>query len=326
MAIVIISSEQDASTDDVIDWIKHYGKIFYRINESSAILVCGIEIGIKNAMLIEVDGLRIDLDVIDAFWYRRDNFTITFPAITINKNFPFKKEIELNLQYEKKRMIEYIHFKLLQKRSIGSYFRTNINKLITLEMAREIGISVPRTLLTTRKGELARFREGKSDIICKAISEAILIADIDYGYIYNYTNVLSDGLFDKLNETFPLSLFQHKIEKKYELRIFYLHGQFYSMAIFSQADEQTSVDFRRYNRKKPNRAVPYALPAHIKEKLAELMKKIGLDTGSIDMAVNQDDEYFFFEVNPIGQFGMTSHPCNYYLEKKIAEYLTYAPN
>jgi hypothetical protein len=32
-------------------------------------------------------------------------------------------------------------------------------------------------------------------------------------------------------------------------------------------------------------------------------------------------EYVFLEVNPIGQFGMVSAPCNYNLEKKIAQYL-----
>jgi hypothetical protein len=29
----------------------------------------------------------------------------------------------------------------------------------------------------------------------------------------------------------------------------------------------------------------------------------------------------FLEVNPTGQYGMVSDPCNYYLDKKIAEYL-----
>jgi hypothetical protein len=51
------------------------------------------------------------------------------------------------------------------------------------------------------------------------------------------------------------------------------------------------------------------------------MKQLNLNTGSIDMAVNTENEYVFFEVNPIGQYGMTSVPCNYNLDKKIAEYL-----
>jgi hypothetical protein len=32
-------------------------------------------------------------------------------------------------------------------------------------------------------------------------------------------------------------------------------------------------------------------------------------------------ELVFLEINPVGQFGMVSHPCNYYLEKRIAQNL-----
>ena len=51
------------------------------------------------------------------------------------------------------------------------------------------------------------------------------------------------------------------------------------------------------------------------------MKYVNLNTGSIDMIVTKENEYIFLEVNPVGQFGMVSQPCNYYLEKKITEYL-----
>jgi D-alanine-D-alanine ligase-like ATP-grasp enzyme len=49
------------------------------------------------------------------------------------------------------------------------------------------------------------------------------------------------------------------------------------------------------------------------------MKDLDLESGSIDMVFTQDGEFVFLEVNPIGQFGMTSYPCNYFLEKIIAK-------
>ena len=51
------------------------------------------------------------------------------------------------------------------------------------------------------------------------------------------------------------------------------------------------------------------------------MKLADLDTGSIDMMYSTDGEYYFLEVNPVGQFGMVSYPCNYYIEKEIATIL-----
>lgn len=93
------------------------------------------------------------------------------------------------------------------------------------------------------------------------------------------------------------------------------------MAIFSQNDNKTSVDFRNYNLKKPNRVVPYKLPSYIENKLLKFAKSADLDTGSFDLIVTKKEkEYVFLEVNPYGQFGWLSKNCNYYLEKLIAEY------
>jgi hypothetical protein len=93
------------------------------------------------------------------------------------------------------------------------------------------------------------------------------------------------------------------------------------MAIFSQNNEMTRVDFRRYDYQKPNRQVPYLLPKNIQEKLSMLMERLGMTSGSIDMIKNIEGNYTFLEVNPVGQFGMISLPCNYYLEKKVCETL-----
>jgi hypothetical protein len=37
--------------------------------------------------------------------------------------------------------------------------------------------------------------------------------------------------------------------------------------------------------------------------------------------VARDGREVFLEVNPVGQFGMVSRPCNYQLERKVAELL-----
>jgi glutathione synthase/RimK-type ligase-like ATP-grasp enzyme len=93
------------------------------------------------------------------------------------------------------------------------------------------------------------------------------------------------------------------------------------MAIFSQLDMQTSIDFRNYNLTKPNRTVPFKLPAHVESKLIQLMSILGQKTGSIDIIVTDEKEFVFLEVNPVGQYGMVSYPCNYELNMKMAEYL-----
>ncbi|MBM6497958.1 hypothetical protein H9X54_001390 [Flavobacterium macrobrachii] len=125
----------------------------------------------------------------------------------------------------------------------------------------------------------------------------------------------------KKKEHFFPSLLQEYIQKKYELRIFFLNDKLYSMAIFSQESEQTKIDYRNYQKEKPNRRVPYKLPIEIEEKLIFFMRKIELNSGSIDMIVTYSNEYYFLEVNPVGQFGALSYNCNYNIENLIADYL-----
>jgi glutathione synthase/RimK-type ligase-like ATP-grasp enzyme len=133
--------------------------------------------------------------------------------------------------------------------------------------------------------------------------------------------LVDDQNIAKIPDLFAESLFQALIPKKYEIRSFFFQDKFYSMAIFSQNDDQTKVDFRNYNWKKPNRNVPFQLPAWLEDKLYKLMKLLGLHSGSFDLIFTPEGEYVFLEVNPVGQFGMVSIPCNYGLEKILAEYL-----
>ena len=124
-----------------------------------------------------------------------------------------------------------------------------------------------------------------------------------------------------MSDSFFPSLFQEQIQKKYELRIFYIDKRFFSMAIFSQSNKKTLTDFRNYDFEKPNRNVPYKLPKHIEEKLILIMDRMSFNTGSIDMIYDLEGNYIFLEINPVGQYGMTSVPCNYNLDFEIAKSL-----
>jgi glutathione synthase/RimK-type ligase-like ATP-grasp enzyme len=93
------------------------------------------------------------------------------------------------------------------------------------------------------------------------------------------------------------------------------------MAIFSQKNPKTLVDSRKIDLSAPNRSVPFKLPVDVKSKLSKVLRELKLNTGSIDMLVSTSNDYIFLEVNPIGQFGMVSRPCNYPIEQNISNLL-----
>ncbi len=138
----------------------------------------------------------------------------------------------------------------------------------------------------------------------------------------SYTKLVNKRFINSLPDIFPTMLFQQYIEKEYEIRIFYLDGKLYPMAIFSQSSDKTKVDFRNYDFNNPNRTVSCKLPKEVEEKLMAFMKDYKFDAASVDMVkCKNTGKHYFLEVNTHGQFGMVSEPCNYYLENKIAETL-----
>lgn len=163
------------------------------------------------------------------------------------------------------------------------------------------------------------FYEINNQIIIKPISNAIFFKK-DQKVHSMYTTRVTKKIISNMPEYFFPILVQHEIKKDFEIRTFYLDEKFYSAAIISQNDSQTSVDFRNYNFDNPNRIIPYKIPDEIECKLKCIMKELNLETGSIDM-IYSNNKYYFLEINPMGQYDMISAPCNLMLPKHIAFFL-----
>lgn len=315
MILIISKKEGEESTDHVMDWLKHLGGDFFRLNGKDFI---------QNAQYdnneFSIDG--IELEKINIVWNRRwfdGNF---IQNLIRNVNLENQNILELNSSISKElRILSKMFFdKLKLKKWLSNRFEITYTKMEVLEKAHSISLKVPNTTICTKKENLVRFKKKHLRIITKAIVDPVFFTNEGKASL-SKTIEVTDTLIDKIPITFFPSLFQKLIEKKYEIRVFFLDNKFYSMAIFSQLDKETQIDFRNYNEANPNRTVPYKLPQLIESKLKELIDYFKFTTGSIDLIKGVDDNYYFLEVNPVGQFGMTSFPCNYYLEKKIAKYL-----
>lgn len=295
--LLIHSIGMDISTNEIIDWFYIHKKSFQRINsDSSYHLKIDDEITIEN----------INIEDFKSYWYRKGAFS------GLNHQTSEVPQIQYLLEENRIKILQYVEAKLCEKKHLNRYFNSNPNKLLVLEQANRLGLKIPDFVLTNN------LTQSDKKYIYKPINEGGHLELEDFA-ANTYTEIF-DG---RKKEVYGLTFLQELIEKRYELRIFYLDGRFFTMAILSQKDKQTEVDFRHYNETKPNRNAPFKLPKDVEEKLDMLMKKLDLKSGSIDMIVSKDRQYYFLEVNPVGQFGMVSYPCNYHLEKEIAEYLSY---
>jgi ATP-GRASP peptide maturase of grasp-with-spasm system len=323
--IIIVSENTDGSTTHVLQWIKKLGfqdKVI-RINVEELVYLDIFDLD-TNSIIIDVDGIKVDLSKeVSVIWFRRGNIPLSLKREgQVRKKLKLFKSDELNISVKDHLLAESFDFiealNNPKTKIIGGYGKGSVNKLKVLQKAKELGLLIPRTVIVDSKLKLQNFfDENEQRIITKGISDTLSFENDRMGYIV-YTNSISQEKIDELPNNFFPSLFQANIDKKIELRVFYWFGKVYALSIFSQLDDQTHTDFRIYNDKKPNRMVPYKLPIDIIEKIISLMDQIGLDTGSLDFIMDKNDQYYFLEVNPVGQFGMVSGPGNYFIEKQIA--------
>lgn len=329
--ILICSQEAELSTNDVMDWIWYLN---YKINvvrvnvEDKISSVSSIIDTGSNKITLQVaknhNGVKIDVSQVKSYWYRRGKIQIFHNRINNINNIGIINNINRHLlddrEYKEEYYIRSIEESANQR--IGSYFTRDVNKIILMKKAANAGLEIPETIITDDRNELIRFIRKHGDVVVKPVAN-LFTAELDNTLYTMYTALLNESFIPSLPNDFTSSYFQQYIKKLYELRVFFLHGECFAMAIFSQTNKQTEVDFRRYDWQNPNRYVPYKLPKDIEDKICLLMNDVNLDSGSIDIIYSVDKKYYFLEVNPIGQFGMVSYPCNYFLEKKIANILIY---
>ncbi len=311
--ILIFSYSGDFSTDRVIDWLNYYKYPFLRFN-SSAIFNESLRVDLLERN-IYVDGILLPIDKINAIWYRKFGLIRDFDFFN-NPEIEFKTL--LHLHHEHVSLWRSICYILKNKKWLTDPNKSNLNKCAILLEASEFGLKIPATYIVNNKKELLNILDDGNYII-KSIYDSFFVRK-EYGVFSMYTKELTKELFNEndLPDFFSASLMQEKIDKLFEIRVFYINSEMFAMAIFSQTSSQTQDDFRDYVWSKPNRNVPYKLPSLIKQKIHKLMKKVGLNCGSLDLIKGIDGNYYFLEINPVGQFGMIEIPCNMSLHQKVA--------
>jgi len=317
--ILIFSSAFDLDTDEVVRCLHLQGKKYLRINDVTIFeneTTVRLEPGSGVSQLV-IGGHILNIAEVTTVWIRK---------IGLSDWSPYFMELSQCVSEDTKRY-QYREYNAFLVFLFGIFRHCywpvdrrhlSLNKLDILCEARDSGFLIPDTLLTNRLNSLRTFFKSNSqEVITKAITNSAAIVYKDLAIILPTQKITPDHL-SHLPESFIISKFQKNIKKKFEARVFFFQGKCYGMAILSQLDPQTEVDFRKYNYAKPNRCIPLKVSKEVRKKIRRFMKKINLDTGSLDFIVDKSDEYHFLEVNPYGIFNMIEEKCNYNIPYHIA--------
>jgi len=310
--ILIFTEKKDISATKVTEYLLHYKIPFLRIDAEYTKKIIN-KININNTdvdIIITYKGKNYSIKQFAIIWNRRGYFKVNLPNVDLIhiKNNKLKHIVYKQLKEERETLLNFIYHKMSDQFHINDPRVYNINKLIVLDAAVSCGLQIPNTYIFNNLNYLKENQK----YITKNIQD-IMIYYKENEYLEQGTKKVLKN--NNKNKVF-YSLFQEEITKFWEIRVFVFFKETFSMAIFSQNNTKTKIDFKDYDNAKPNRMVPFKLPKEIKKKLLKLMSNLNLNSGSIDL-IYDGKQYIFLEVNPVGQFDFVSLLCNYNIENTV---------
>lgn len=174
-------------------------------------------------------------------------------------------------------------------------------KLTGLRAAAQVGLRVPRTLVSNDPARIRAFvRENDRPTIYKPFSYGAWSLETKNAALLFCSELDPAALPDDDVLRLTPGLFQAKLEKRYELRVNVIGDLVLASRIDSQAVAQARLDWRAGNGLVD--VYPVELPAALATRCLAVTRALGLVFGCLDLVVTTDDEAVFLEINPMGQF------------------------
>lgn len=307
--ILLISVDDDTMTDEICSWLSCQNKEFVRLNENQHITKVFFDFT-SSIFKIYINNTEYILDGFTSVFYR--NGGIYYNTV--------KEEVDLRLidfyNSELKSVTDFIlnYLKMNKVNIFGNLFIREVNKLEVLFLAKLLGLKIPDTYILS---DLKDFNEIdlSQKYITKSVSEMLPVFMENELYL-NYTHEINFNQIQNKKEHIIPSLVQMKINAMYEIRAFFFEKKIWAIAAF---DFSKNIDIRNI-KEQDKKYLPFKLPNGICKKIIKMYKILGLKCGTIDL-IKSNDNYYFLEINPLGQFHQVSYYGNYQIEKYIADLL-----
>ena len=174
-------------------------------------------------------------------------------------------------------------------------------KFPQIRLATELGLRVPRTIITNDPAKAREFNRAVGGrLLCKSMKEQGFVDETAH---FIFSRKVAREEFEAQADVVALcpSFFQEYIEKDHELRITIVGDEVFCCRLDSQGVQGAETDWRRVDPSKvPHRIV--RLDPGIEDKLKQMLQRYGLRYGAFDMIVTPAGEYVFLELNPNGQW------------------------
>jgi glutathione synthase/RimK-type ligase-like ATP-grasp enzyme len=230
----------------------------------------------------------IDLDTVGAVWWRRPHW----PAVAPGMVRPSHRAFAANETQEALGGL----WQALDAGWINDPAADDraARKGYQLAVAQEVGLTIPRTLMTNDPDDAAMFVDalGYRNVVYKTFSST--------QDEWRETRVLRAEELPLLHlvRHAPV-IFQEFVPAVHDLRVTVIGDDVFAAAIHSQESDypvDSRVDISNV------KVEPVALPTDISAMALALTRRLGLVYGAIDLRLTPDGRHVFLEINPSGQF------------------------
>ena len=187
------------------------------------------------------------------------------------------------------------------------------NKMLQLKYASQLGMLIPKTYVIN-----ASTNKIKDD-------EKYAIKSIDTVYLRNreeeaflYTNIMEGNEINNSQLNISPVVVQEFMEPKIDLRITVVGNRVYHVKIVKSTGgvygdwrkEKDNVDF-----------INVDIPESLEKQCINLVEKLNLKYGAIDMVLYKDN-YYFIEINPTGEWAWLVESSDLHIYKDIVDIIT----
>ncbi len=189
------------------------------------------------------------------------------------------------------------------------------NKLLQLRIAQEVGLTVPRTLVSSDPTAIREFTRSMGGRVIGKTLTGLLGTGLEAG------RIRSDSLTDDHELRLAPTIYQEEIPGTDHLRVQVFGPDVYAARITSAAlDWRLAGDMR---------VEPVPLAETLQDALRAVVSRLGLRMGIFDLKVRPDGHPVFLEINPQGQFlfveGMSDMPLTAAFARFAADELALVP-
>jgi len=300
--IIIVSHEKDKHASVILEKLKEKGEDVVLLDYAEYPTFWQGNVLFQEKQMnvtLTIDGQRIPGKSVKSIFYRRP------------------RAAGMNLKYKNQAFTKYIReeseaFLASLPHLIKAFWVSDPEaierasfKPLQLCVAKSMGFKIPASSIGNSPKDVSMFLESlnETSIVTKSLESSYVEIDpatLSHNFVVYTKQVQSNWVRKHIGQikNCPI-IVQECINKKFDVRVTVVGNQVFAVAIETKGKKDV-VDWRYYSLQRKYK--PHSLPPIIIKKCRELVRRLGLTFGCIDLGYTSKGEYIFFEINPAGQW------------------------